>query len=159
MESPITRDVSQAQDPAARGGIRIDKLVLLMGMLGLYWLVISWACAVACLVLIAYAAYDAIAGEGVGEAAWMVGGALIVLAGCGFTRWIARGFLDRRRGRAVVASVLMLAFAVFIGGGLAAGWFGSDGTATPAAQALATLVLAVLVVSSFRNRLFWGKGR
>ena len=159
MESPITRDASQAQDAAARGGIRIDRLVLLMGMLGLYCLVISWAFAVACLALIAYAAYDAIAGEGVGDAAGMLGGALMVLAGCGFTRWIARGFLDRRRGRAVVACVLMLAFAVFIGGSLAAGWFGSDGTAALAAQSLAAWVLAVLVISSFRNRLFWGKGR
>jgi hypothetical protein len=164
MEHEKSRDLAQGKSGATHGEIRIDGLILLTGMTGLFSLIISWTLAIACAVLLAAAAYVAIAIDWM--AVFFTGlGALMVLGGCLIARWIARGFLQGRQGRSVIGCILMLAVAAI---GAAIAYFTAIGYIEAgdnkprqvlwfALNALTVFVFAALLIASFHNRRYWGK--
>jgi hypothetical protein len=140
---------------AASNGIRIDGVLLLTGTLGLGFLFVSWACAFYVPLLAALGAYFAIVGQrfSVEIAAFMIISALI----WGVTRWIARGLLEGRKAPAIVACILMTGLASF--SGYAVIREGPAKASVFIAHALIWLLLSLLLIASFRNRLYWGRAR
>jgi hypothetical protein len=146
---------SDPGSPAGSNGIRIDGVLLLTGTIGLFFLVISWTCAIYGLVLLALGVYFAIVGNMI-YAGICVASMIVAALTWPIARWIARGLLEGRKARTIVACILMIAFALFLGLGLILGNTGSTGSAiVGGAQALVALVFSLLLVASFRRRLYW----
>jgi hypothetical protein len=145
----------RASDPAAASnGIRIDGVLVLTGTLGLFFLMASWTSAFYAPVLAALGAYFAIVGHRFPVE--IAAPTIIAAVMWGVTRWIARGLLEGRKAPAIVACILMTGGASFSGylviqQPARAGVF--------VAYALIWLLSSLLLIASFRNRLYWGRAR
>jgi hypothetical protein len=157
MESTIT-DSAREPGSGASNVIRIDGVLLLTGLLGLFFLLMSWMCAIYFLAGLALGAYFAIQGNMpylAISAAFMILGGLV----CSFTRWIARGVLEGKKASAIIACILMIGFASFSSLGLIVGKSETAMVSGAVTQALVALALSLLLIASFRNRLYWGRVR
>ena len=141
--------------------IRINPILLLTGMLGFVCIFFSWIFAIYFLALLVAGAYFAIAGDIVMAAAVGAGG---IASGLGWAvaRWIARGVLEGRRLPAIVACILMIGW-----GAIAASLMfiqpatkqASAGLMSTGLQGSLALAFALLLIVSFRNRLYWGRAQ
>jgi hypothetical protein len=161
MQSEMTDSASASLSAVASNIIRIDGVLLLTGMLGFGFLLLSWTLAIGSVALAAAAAYFAIMGE-TSQAVVAVISAIIVALSWFITRWIARGLLEGRKARAIVACILMIGFASIIGVTLVSGESTPAMASTDVANAVVAVlasVLSLLLIASFRNRPYWGRAR
>jgi hypothetical protein len=96
MQSTTSDSAVDPGSAAASSGIRIEGVLLLTGTLGLFFLLMSWSCAIYVLVLVAFGAYFAIVGS-MSYAAVSIASMIIVALGWSITRWIVRGLLEEER--------------------------------------------------------------
>ena len=146
---------SAAAESAAPGAIKINGIILLTGILGFFSLMMFWACMIGTAVLVVIAAIQGIAGNDWVKALITLVTALVFLSLGGVARWIGRGFLEGRKGRAIVACVLMLAWAALA---LRIGLSKEGQMAVMLPSSLANLTFALFTIMSFRNREYWAKG-
>jgi hypothetical protein len=158
MQSKMTDSASASVSAVASNSIRIDGVLLLTGMLGLGFLLMSWVLAISSVVLAAAGAYFAIMGE-TSYVVFAVVATIIVALSWIITRWIARGLLEGRTARAIVACILMIGFASIIGLTVVSGQSTPAMASGVVAQALLASVFSLLLIASFRNRLYWGRAR
>jgi hypothetical protein len=161
MTTSTAGDLDSAE---ASNRIRINSILLLTGLLGFFYIIVSWSFAIYLLAVPVIGAYFAIAGDiDIGTVVISVAAGIIV-SGLGWciARWIARGILEGRRLPAIVACILMIGSGA-IGISLMfiqpASNQASSNLAGVGLQGSLTLVLAVLLIVSFRNRLYWGRAQ
>jgi hypothetical protein len=160
MQDQILSGAAAPGSLAASGGIKVNATLLITGIVGLLFLVLSWMCVIEILLFPAFAGYSVLPVSKI-EAAILI--SAIVVCGLMFIimRWIARGLLEGKRARAIVACTLMLGFAACIGLTLI---FRIEGL-TPAMaanigiQALLAVLVSSLLIASFRDRGYWGRRR
>ena len=151
----MTDSASDSVSASASNVIRIDGVLLLTGVLGLGFLVGSWVIAIEALVFGAFGAYFAMVGNmRSGSAGFLIIFAIICALFCGVMRWIARGLLEGRKARAIVACVLMIGIA-----SLVVLWWILGSETRFVLFAFVALVLSLLLIVSFRDRLYWGRAR
>jgi hypothetical protein len=112
-------------------------------MLAFSFLMMSWLWALGAVGLIGLAVYYAVAGKGIIWASLLFGAVFVALLGCVLARWLAKGLLEGRRGRAIVACILMLVYAV--------GTFASLRVSVDMGGASHATVVSV----GFFNRKYW----
>jgi hypothetical protein len=144
--------VSDPRLAAASNGIKIGWVLLLTGTVGLFVLSMSWLFAISALALLAVAFYFAIAGSAF-HAAFSIAFMIFATTSWAISRWIARGLLEGRKAPTIVACILMIGFALLLALGLILEKAGS--AMAGGAQALVPLVLSLLLIASFRERLYW----
>lgn len=154
MQSMTTH---RTNDPdAASNGIRIDGVLLLTGTLGFFFLSASYFLPLA---LAVHGAYLAIVGKALDVAVVVMFVTTIVCALVwSVPRWIARGLLEGRKARAIIACILMIASALINLGAILGGLLPANAS-DAIASALILLVLSLLLIASFRNRHYWGRAR
>lgn len=149
----MTADSPRDPNPAAlASAIKIDWILLLTGMVGCFFLMFSWLFAVYVLALLAAGLYFAVT-ENLFYASFCIGFTLFSALGWGINRWIARGLLEGRRRRTVVACILLLGVAVILALVLIFGKTGSP--AAIGARAAVALLFSLLLMASFRHPGYW----
>lgn len=153
MQDTTANSASDPGSAAASSGIKIDGILLLTGMLGLSFLFASWTCAVGALLLVAFATYCVIVND---PTHFVVSFGYIFLAAPSWIilRWIARGLLEGRKAQAIVACIPMIGFDFAVGSLvmiLEDPWM----IVTQVVWLASSLVLTLLLIVSFRNRLYW----
>ena len=156
-------DVGGDGSAAAPQPVAVDGIRLLTGLVGVIWYTTSWLFAAVPVLLIGggiyfYAVTAApsvpllIAGLAVAEG--------VVVLCWAIARWVARGVLEGRKGWAVVGCLLMIVFSILAVLGAMARKNPQPSEATTAVlQAMLAVVFAMLLIGSFRNRLYWKGGR
>jgi hypothetical protein len=168
-----TDSAGDSNSAAVSNGIRIDRVLLLTGTLGLSYLFICWFSAIYVLVTALGGAYLAIAGNmRLRDVVVTISIMIVYVLMWSIARWIARGLLEGRKAPAIVACILMIGYAAFLimlisgdlimlisGDSKPASVLGAETLAGLVAFALAALVFSLLLIASFRNRLYWGGAR
>jgi hypothetical protein len=160
MQSTATTGTVTAPSTEQRG-ISVDGIRLLTGALGILFLTVGYAYSAAFLAGAAYLLIRQPFGSiSFGIAVALIGGAsLLSLLTWTITRWIARGILEGRRARAIVASLLMAGFALLGLSSVTMSNMPLAAVGSALALALSSLVLSLLLFASFRNRNYWGRSR
>jgi hypothetical protein len=157
-----TDSAGDSNSAAVSNGIRIDRVLLLTGTLGLSYLFICWFSAIYVLVTALGGAYLAIAGNmRLRDVVVTISIMIVYVLMWIIARWIARGLLEGRKAPAIVACITMIGYAAFLimlilGDSKPASVLGAQTLAGLVALALAALVFSLLLIASFRNRLYWG---
>jgi hypothetical protein len=164
MQSNMTDSASASASVSvvASSSIRIDGVLVLTGMLSLGFLLVSWILAITGVASVAAGAYFAITErtiDGVFAAVGEIVAAIITALSWITMRWFARGILEGRKTRAIVACIAMIGLTTLtcipvVSGNLTLAMASTVGT-----EALMGLVLSFLLIASFRNRLYWGRTR
>lgn len=161
LTKSTTTDSPRESGSGVTNVIRIDGVLLITGFLGLSFLLVSWVAAWGVVVALALGAYFAIGGGMPYLPLISANAALIIIFGLvwSFARWIARGVLEGRKASAMIACILMIGFASSSSLGLIERKLEPAMASGAVAQALVPLVLSLLLIASFRKRLYWGQVR
>jgi hypothetical protein len=158
MQATTIDSATDSNSAVVSNGIRIDRVLLLTGTIGLGFLLYSWMLAIGALGVAVFGAYLAIRGEMLLGA--VLGASTILIAlGASIARWAARGVLEGRKARAIVACILMIGLATVLTLNLFLGNLAVAPQVSAAGQSLVQLVLALLLIWTFRDQHYWGRAR
>jgi hypothetical protein len=151
----MTADTPSNPDfAAASNRIKIDGVLLLTGIVGSGFLLISWVSAVSVLALLAVGLYFLITANAL---TWVILALDVIFAVpiWSVTRWTARGLLEGKKIQTLVACILMIGFASIEVIGSILAKKSEFAVAAQGVNFLVALAFSLLLVASFRRPLYW----